>query len=56
MTVDAEDVDNSALWSVDIAPRPDARARPDHGAAYLSGMPCRFRVCRQRLTTVLTQS
>jgi alkaline phosphatase D len=26
MTVTLKDADNRALWSVDIAPRPDARA------------------------------
>jgi alkaline phosphatase D len=27
MTVTLKDVDNRSLWSVDIAPQPDARAR-----------------------------
>jgi hypothetical protein len=30
MTVTLKDVDNRALWAVDIAPRPDARALGRH--------------------------
>lgn len=30
MTVTLKDVDNSALWSVDIEPRPDNRHKATH--------------------------